>query len=85
MKKYKNTDLILKLFATQLNVEMNNKALGLSLKDDFNVDSIDMLNIIYLTEKLFNVPIFDEDMNTVNTISDYVRLVESKIEEFNTY
>ena len=50
-----------------------------SFVDDFNADSLDLIELITAVEDTFKIEIPDEDMMELKTVQDAVNYVEAKI------
>ena len=53
----------------------------LSLKDDLKADSVDLMEFILTVEDEFNIEISDEDIDSLNNVSDVVACVQKKLEQ----
>lgn len=50
-----------------------------NLRDDLGADSMDMIELIILLEDEFNIEVTDEEAESLNLVSDWVNLVNEKI------
>ena len=53
----------------------------LSLKDDLQADSVDLMEFIINLEEAFDIEIPDEDMDNFKTISDVVAYIHEKLKK----
>ena len=51
----------------------------LSLKDDLQADSVDLMEFILTVEDEFNIEISDEDIDSLNNVSDVVACVQKNL------
>ncbi len=51
----------------------------LSLKDDLKTDSVDLMEFILTVEDEFNIEISDEDIDSLNNVSDVVACVQKNL------
>lgn len=75
------TKKIIKIFNSKVEQHLSINDLDKCIKNDLKVDSIEMTNIIVMAEKLFHVPIFDDECESIVTIGDFAQLIEGKINE----
>lgn len=66
------------IIAEQLNVNVEELKEETSLKDDLNADSLDLFQIIMSLEEEFNIEIPTEDTDSIRTIGDIKKYIESK-------
>ncbi len=52
---------------------------GASLKEDLEIDSLDLVEIALALEDAFGMSLPEEDLEGITTISDVVSLIESKL------
>lgn len=50
-----------------------------NLRDDLGIDSLDSVEIIIALESEFNITIDDEEIKTLATVGDIIKLLESKL------
>lgn len=60
------------LISSEINDESN-------LIEDLGADSLDAVDIIMEVEKVFNIPIPDDDVEKINTVQDLITIVEQTI------
>ncbi len=58
---------------------MDEKTEDKSFKDDFDVDSLDLVELIMAIEDEFEIEISDEDFDDVKTVSDALDYLEKRI------
>lgn len=51
---------------------------SLSLKDDLDADSVDLMEFILTLEDEFNIEISDEEIDQLQSVADVVQVVKSK-------
>lgn len=66
------------LISDRLGVKMENITLDASFKDDFQADSLDMVNLTMEIEDEFAVEISDKVAATLQSVGDVVRYIESR-------
>ena len=79
MKRKEITKKVTEIFVDKLAVEPSEVVMEANLEDDLLADSIDCLEIILEAEKVFNINIKDAESVNVNTVQDFVDLVEKKL------
>ncbi len=68
---------VCKIVGDQLNKKSENLSAQTSFKEDLNVDSLDVVEIVMALEEFFDVEIDDEEVLKFNTIGDVVKYIES--------
>lgn len=68
---------VCKIVGDQLNKNPENLSAQTSFKEDLNVDSLDVVEIVMALEEFFDVEIDDEEVLKFNTIGDVVKYIES--------
>lgn len=68
------------IIAEQLGIDASELKPETSLKDDLNVDSLDLFQIIMALEEEYDIEIPTEDTENINTLSDIEAYLEKKIE-----
>ena len=53
----------------------------LTLKDDLDADSVDLMEFILTLEDEFNIEISDEEIDQLQSVADVVQVVKNKIVE----
>lgn len=66
------------IIADQLGVEMGNIKPEASFKDDFEADSLDMVNLTMEIEDEFAIEISDKVAATLQTVGDVVNYIENR-------
>lgn len=69
-----------KVIVEQLGVDENAVTLGASFTDDFNADSLDLVELVMAFEQEFDVSISEEEAERVRTVADAVRLLSEKVQ-----
>ncbi len=72
---------IKEVVADQLGVDVAELTLETSLKDDLNADSLDLFQIIMSLEEEFGIEIPTEDTESIGTIGDIEKYLNSRSEE----
>jgi len=65
------------IIADQLGVKMENIRTDASFKDDFEADSLDMVNLTMEIEDEFAIEISDKIAATLQTVGDVVNYIEN--------
>lgn len=66
------------IIADQLGVKMENIKPEASFKDDFEADSLDMVNLTMEIEDEFAIEISDKVAATLQTVGDVVNYIENR-------
>jgi acyl carrier protein len=66
------------IIADQLGVKMENISPEASFKDDFQADSLDMVNLTMEIEDEFAIEISDKVAATLQTVGDVVKYIENR-------
>lgn len=69
-----------KVIVEQLGVDESAVTLGASFTDDFNADSLDLVELVMAFEQEFDVSISEEEAERVRTVADAVRLLSEKVQ-----
>jgi len=69
-----------KVIVEQLGVDENAITPEASFIDDFNADSLDLVELVMAFEQEFDVSISEEESEQVRTVADAVRLLTEKIQ-----
>ncbi len=64
------------MLAEQLDIEEDKITMESNILDDFEADSLDVVDMIMSLEDEFGVEIPDEDVENLHTVGDVVRYVE---------
>ncbi len=67
------------IIADKLGVNLTEVTETASLTNDLGADSLDTVELIMELEKQFNFQIPDEDAQTISTVGDAIKYIESKI------
>ncbi|MHA1549864.1 MAG: acyl carrier protein [Alphaproteobacteria bacterium] len=70
-------DLVKKIVAEKLNVELDKVVEAASFTEDLNADSLDTVELVMEFEKEFGVTIPDEDAEKIKTVSDAVKFIDN--------
>lgn len=70
---------VTEILVDKLAVEPSEVVMEANLEDDLFADSINCLEIFLEAEKVFNINIKDAESVNVNTVQDFVDLVEKKL------
>ena len=74
---------VLKIVNSRMDIVLkDNKFCQMDLRTELGVSKKDMNLFSSMFEKLFNVLIEDEDLGNVNSVDDFVRLIEMKQKEY---
>ena len=52
---------------------------NLSLKDDLDADSVDLMEFILTIEDEFGIEISDEEIDNLNSVSDVLAIIKNRI------
>jgi acyl carrier protein len=69
---------IKELIVEEIGVEEDQVTLEASFKDDLEVDSLDLFEMVMTLEEEFDVEIPSEDLEQINTVGDLVKYLENK-------
>ncbi|OYT72226.1 MAG: acyl carrier protein [Armatimonadetes bacterium JP3_11] len=69
-----------KVIVEQLGVDENAVTPEASFVDDFNADSLDLVELVMAFEQEFDVSISEEESEQVRTVADAVRLLTEKLQ-----
>jgi acyl carrier protein len=78
MNKTMDLNKIKEVVADQLGVDVAELTLETSLKDDLNADSLDLFQIIMSLEEEFGIEIPTEDTESIGTIGDIEKYLNSR-------
>lgn len=67
-----------RILVDALNVDEDKVVLEANLKDDLGIDSLSAVEMSLELESEFNCTLSDEELQSLVTVEDIVRLVESK-------
>ncbi len=71
-------DKIKKLIEEKLNVSPDKITLETSFVDDLGADSLDAVELVMTVEEEFDITISDEEAQSLQTVGDLVKIIESK-------
>ncbi|NUP90241.1 MAG: acyl carrier protein [Candidatus Sumerlaeia bacterium] len=72
-------DKVKEIIVEQLGVNEADVVEGASFVDDLGADSLDQVELIMAFEEEFGIEIPDEDAETIQTVGEAVKYVESKV------
>ena len=73
-------DRVQKVIVEQLGIDENAVTPEASFVDDFNADSLDLVELVMAFEQEFDVSISEEEAERVRTVADAVRLLSEKLQ-----
>lgn len=73
------TEKIIKIIATQFNVDESSITMDTSFKDDLNADSLDLVELVMALEDEFELEVEDDDVDNIKTVGDAKAYIKSKI------
>ena len=74
---------VLKIVNSRMDITIkDNNLCQMDLRKELGVSEKDMNVLSSMLEKLFNVLIEDEELGNVNSVDDFVRLIELKQKEY---
>ncbi len=73
------TEKIIKIIATQFNVEESSITMDTSFKDDLNADSLDLVELVMALEDEFELEVEDDDVDNIKTVGDAKAYIKSKL------
>ena len=71
-------DKVKELIMEEMDVEESQVTLDASFKDDLEVDSLDLFEMVMTLEDEFDVEIPSEDLESIKTVGDLVNYIEEK-------
>ncbi|TET55568.1 MAG: acyl carrier protein [Dehalococcoidia bacterium] len=72
-------DRLKKLIVELLEVDESEVVREASLADDFNADSLDIIELITAVEDAFKIEIPDDDVEKMRTVQDALDYIEAKL------
>lgn len=79
MKDNQIFEQLKKLIVELLEVDEADVIPEASLADDFNADSLDIIELVTAVEEKFNVEIPDDDIEKIRTVQDAVEYIEARV------
>lgn len=67
-----------KMIAKELNVQEDKITLDTNFIDDLGADSLDAIELVMGVEDEFGITVTDEEAQTIQTVGDIVKIIESK-------
>jgi acyl carrier protein len=74
-------DKVKKIIVQQIGADAADVVESASFIDDLGADSLDTVELIMAFEEKFNIEIPDDDAETIQTVGDAIKYVESKVTE----
>ena len=71
-------DKIKKMIAEKLNAEESKITMETTFIDDLGADSLDAIELVMDVEDEFGISFTDEETQTLQTVGDLVKLIDSK-------
>ena len=68
------------IFLNTLKIEPDKLDTGVSLKDDLNLDSLDMIEVVYEVEDRFDVQIPEDKIKDITTFGEIVEGLHAALE-----
>lgn len=72
---------ILKVLNSQINEPITKEAIDKNLREELGVNTSKMDKIIFMLEKLYHIPILEEDLENLNTVNDIVVFIEERMQK----
>lgn len=72
---------IAEVISSELGVDREKLTMETNFKEDLEADSLDLFQVIMSLETEFGIEIPNEDAESIKTIGDAVKYVESKLED----
>lgn len=72
---------VFKLFSGQLNISITDNLMNKNLQDELGIDAIQKMNVIVMIEKLYHIPISDEDAECLNTMNDFIQFIKNSYQK----
>ena len=66
------------LIVEEVGVDADQVTMEASFKDDLNIDSLDLFEMVMALEEEFDVEIPSEDLEKMNTVGDIVTYIQNK-------
>lgn len=66
------------MIAKELNVPESKITMGTHFVDDLGADSLDAIELVMAIESEFGISVSDEEAQTIQRVSDIVKIIESK-------
>lgn len=65
------------LIVEEVGVDEEQVTMDASFKNDLNIDSLDLFEMVMTLEEEFDVEIPSEDLENIDTVGDLIRYIES--------
>lgn len=69
---------IKEMIIEKFNVDGDKVSMETSFIDDLGADSLDAVELVMTVENEFNISISDEEAQSIQTVGDIVKIIESK-------
>lgn len=80
MNKDKIIEKLFNIISEELDIDVSTISLEADIREDFNVDSLDLVDIIMDIEDEFQVEVPDEALEELITVNDVVEYIRDSIE-----
>lgn len=70
---------VFNIVGSQLSINITNKYIHKDLVDELGIDSLGITHIMTMIEKLYHIPISDEESERLRTINDIIEFIEENI------
>jgi acyl carrier protein len=74
------SEKVIKIVAEQLNANIDDVTAESSIIDDLGADSLDVVDLVMAIEEEFDIEIPDEKVETMKTVEDIIKYVETNAE-----
>ena len=69
------------ILCEQLDVDEEKVTMEANITDDLGADSLDIVDLVMSLEEEFDVEVPDEEVESIKTVGDIVKFIESHVEE----
>ena len=74
---------VLKVFSSQLSNTPTINIINKDIRDDLKINSFKIAKILIMLEKLYQIPISEEDTESLITINDFIEYIEELMNKKN--
>lgn len=74
-------EIIVDKLSEYLNVDKSKITLDTNIKTDLNADSLTVVELLFAMEQEYNITIPDEVVDTLETVGDLVKYLETQVKE----
>lgn len=67
---------LIEILAEQFDVDATTITLETNIIDDFDADSLDLVDLLMSLEESFGIEMPDEEIDGINTVADVVKYIE---------